>query len=607
MTQRSTPILGTFALSLAACMCCPPTADVHRAPPTIVPVDKQQIWVADDAILVARHAGSLSIMHDDTNAVWKPGEPLRLFGLPGETISFQVVVTAGPDAIRDATVDVPSLSGPVTLQNDEPADGVLFQPIERFVVHELQMERRSGGKTPGESLGWAANALPPDPSRGGTIADPLIPLSPARQIPPWANYPMRIAPGQHGVVWVDITLPTQDFPAGTYTATIDVRSHNNTLASIPIVLDVGPTPLPFAAVATMVYFEPNRAVLDRTGSPQAVNHFFQLMHRHHLSTVFPLTSAADVDSFQDALTGRIHTPEHGYRGPGEGRATDVVVLGAYGGYGDASSDKLPTILETLRALDALGIRDIPGTQDVFLYAIDEQCDSPVGPAWRKLLNESNAPLLASLRVGHTCSEPPEEQGVDVVMVLASAYKPIDRPSLDRHGKHVWIYNGVLPQTGSFLTDAWHNSLRANGWIQQKYGVERWFYWESTFWNDSNRGGLGPYDPLHTAETFHNAQGDHAMGDGVLVYPGKQSVQGFHSLEFDGVIPSIRLKQWRRGIQDAGYIQLARKVDPRATDEIVSGMIPSAFGKTRSGVPSWPTRGDAWTQARRALFEIICRK
>ena len=51
-----------------------------------------------------------------------------------------------------------------------------------------------------------------------------------------------------------------------------------------IELQVGPTPLPYAAAPTLVYYDPAE-ILQRTGSPAAVHHYLQLMHRHHLTTV----------------------------------------------------------------------------------------------------------------------------------------------------------------------------------------------------------------------------------------------------------------------------------------------------------------------------------
>src|SRR5690606_31082350 len=145
----------------------------------------------------------------------------------------------------------------------------------------------------------------------------------------------------------------------------------------------------------------------------------------------------------------------------------------------------------------------------------------------------------------------------------------------------------LPRTGSFLSDGWFISLRANGWIQAHHDIERWFYWESTFWNDDNRGGHGPYDPWATAETFHNDDDDHCNGDGVLVYPGKQK-RGL-DLGLEGVTPSMRLKQWRRGIQDAGYLKLAAARDEAAAQAIASRLVGEAFDADDSeGAPRFPT-------------------
>ncbi|HNS96088.1 MAG TPA: DUF4091 domain-containing protein [Polyangiaceae bacterium] len=599
MTYRWSALVGLLFLTLSCCK-KKGVEDVPLPPPA-KPIEKQLVWVVDDGERVARHAGALPWMAGENNAVWKPGQPIRLFGLPGETIAFQVVVTAASERIESVTVDLDELSGPVTIKNDSALPATSFRPIERFVVHELEVKRRSGGKVKGESLGWKASSMPEDPSRDRFIPDPLIPIEVA---PSWANYPMIVNPGEHRVVWIDITLPTTGLPAGSYRGSVEVRSSSAALASIPVDLEVGSVALPYAAVATMVYVEPDRGIASRMGSRKAVDHLFQLMHRHHLSTVFPITEPEDVQTYRLALTGELYTEKYGYHGPGMGKSASVIVLGAYGGYGDPSPTKLENIKKTLEALEGLGLRDEPLRRDIFLYAADEQCESPTGPGWRKLLKHNNNPLLRSLRVGHTCSESPTGQQVDLVMMIASAYDPSLVQQARSMGKHVWIYNGELPHTGTFLTDGWYASLRANAWIQQKYDIERWFYWESTFWTDGNRGGHGPYDPLLWSETFHNAQGDHCNGDGVLVYPGKQVVEGYRTLGFDGVLSSIRLKQWRRGISDAGYLQLVQKIDRETSDRIMTKMIPGALQQVSGGIPLWPREGAAWTEARRELFDKL---
>jgi hypothetical protein len=276
--------------------------------------------------------------------------------------------------------------------------------------------------------------------------------------------------------------------------------------------------------------------------------------------------------------------------------------------GEPDAKSLAKVEETIAELERLALRDVPGICDIFLYAIDEQCDSPRGRRWRQILDASSSQRLRQLRVGHTCSEPPETQAVDLVMMAAATYSTTHALRGRRAGKNVWIYNGSLPETGTFLTDAPTLSLTANGWIQATYGIERWFYWESTFWNDDNRGGHGIYDPYATAETFHNNGGDYCNGDGLLVYPGRQLQFPDHNLTTAETIPSIRLKQWRRGIQDAGYIELARRLDPTATDRIlhrvVRGALDAAHGSSQT---PWQDEADTFRQARKALFDIIAQR
>ena len=89
-----------------------------------------------------------------------------------------------------------------------------------------------------------------------------------------------------------------------------------------------------------------------------------------------------------------------------------------------------------------------------------------------------------------------------------------------------------------------------------------------------------------------------------MYPGKQVVEGYRTLGFDGVLSSIRLKQWRRGISDAGYLQLVQKIDRETSDRIMTKMIPGALQQVSGGIPLWPREGAAWTEARRELFDKL---
>ena len=344
-------------------------------------------------------------------------------------------------------------------------------------------------------------------------------------------------------------------------------------------------------------------VRDRVGAAGAELHYLQLVHRHHITPFFRVNSAAEVAERREQLSGELFTGARGYDGPGVGRGQDVIVLGTYGSLGDPGPASMAVVEQIVAALSSGGYLD----RDVFLYAIDETCESDRGPKWRALLDASTSADVEAVLVGHTCSDPPASQPVDLAIVFSSTFDPAQRDEARAAGKRVWVYNGMLPRAGSFLTDGDPMSLRANPWLQSMYGIERWFYWESTFWGDGNRGGLGPYDPWAKAETFHNQHGDHADGDGVLVYPGQQPGFDGESLGFAGVVPSFRIKQWRRGIQDAGYLQLARTVDRDAADRIAADLIGVGFSDAKTtGPPTWPRDGARWTEARRALFDLIER-
>ena len=82
----------------------------------------------------------------------------------------------------------------------------------------------------------------------------------------------------------------------------------------------------------------------------------------------------------------------------------------------------------------------------------------------------------------------------------------------------------------------------------------------------------------------------------------------------GPIASLRLKHWRRGIQDADYLTMAAAIDPNRVAEIVNEIIPSVLwelGVEEVNDPSyvltdisWSTDPDVWETARAELADII---
>jgi hypothetical protein len=352
----------------------------------------------------------------------------------------------------------------------------------------------------------------------------------------------------------------------------------------------------------MLYYE--RSELDRRigGGDAAEEQLWQLLRRHRLTPLHSATTVADVERQMAALDGTAFTKERGYDGPGAGAGDGVFALGAYGELGPPSAGGLGAVE---RIVGLLAARGVLAKTDVFVYAADEDCTSPFAAGWKALLSTSREPDVRRVRVAWTCGEDPDGQPADIP-IQQDTFDPRRAAVARVHGKEVWVYNGVRPFAATFLTDSEAASLRANGWIAAMFDVGRWFYWETTFWYDANKGGHGPYDPFATAETFHNADGDACMGDGVLLYPGKQIDVGLaHSVGFAGVLPSIRLKNWRRGIEDAGYYQLARAGDSAKANAIAKRLLPAVWREAHAGDPaSWSDVGKAWFDARMQLLALI---
>jgi hypothetical protein len=473
------------------------------------------------------------------------GEKIERHAPPQESQSIELFALRDEVVAFQVVVPGPADAATVEISAD-------FK-IDRFVEHFFSVGRSSTAGKPW-SLGWAKGAAPAHFT--GTYPDALIPVELA---PAWDPWPMRIPAGENGVVWVDVTVPP-DARAGHYSGNIVVRDGERQ-TKLPLTLDVLDATLPRKPVATLLFYDPGN--LAKRVGPGAERQLWQLFREHRVT---PLHAVNNREDLQRQLAD----------------LDDLVVFGVYGTLGDPTPAKAALVEELAQQL--------PAGVDAILYAEDEDCKSPRGAGWRALLKD--------VKVAWTCSEDPRRQPVDVPIVAAGEW--------DAANGRTWIYNGFRPATGALHTDAPATDLRTFGWIAAMAGIPRWFIWETTFWYDSNRGGHGPYDPFVTAETFHNQDGEAGMGDGVLVYPGRQlDLFREHSLGFEGVLPSIRLKNLRRGIEDAGYLQLARAADPAAANAVARKLFPRILAEARRGEPpAWPADSRAFLEARRALSQLI---
>jgi hypothetical protein len=207
--------------------------------------------------------------------------------------------------------------------------------------------------------------------------------------------------------------------------------------------------------------------------------------------------------------------------------------------------------------------------------------------------------------------------------------------VDHPTRKAFAYNGRRPYNGSFITEDDGVALRVTSWGQFKKNVNRWFYWSATDYDNFMYYNRNTEAEFYYTRLFSNAItfgrkyewgnltnirtrfefgvfGDHtANGDGVLIYPGKDEIYPDESYEIMGPIASLRLKLWRRGIQDIDYLTMAAAINETRVNEIVNNMIPSVLwelGSRGQGYlnadATWDSNPDIWEAARKELADII---
>ncbi len=328
------------------------------------------------------------------------------------------------------------------------------------------------------------------------------------------------------------------------------------------------------------------------------------------------------------MNGSLFTAAKGYDGPGVGVGNGVYSIGTYGGWnwkaeGQAGMWKHTDNWSNWFAANA------PSTE-YFLYLIDESSDYAQIEQWSQWINNNpgsgkKVMSLATIPVPSAAANTPSlDIPVSGMYVGDTAtWQNAANKYLGKSDKRFYMYNGGRPGQGSFMTEDDGVALRELAWGQYKKGIGRWFYWESSYYNNY-QGGMGETNVFKQAQTFGTNSGANSMlgqtgwnysnGDGVLFYPGTDKVYTAESYNVAGPIASLRLKYWRRGIQDADYLALASKINPTRVQEIMNSVVPKVlweYGVDSQSDPtykntaiSWSSNPDVWEAARKELAQII---
>ncbi|EGB14399.1 hypothetical protein DND132_1187 [Pseudodesulfovibrio mercurii] len=623
------------------------------------------VWVNNGEDKVVKDELRATNGRDVRNSVWD-GKVVHLFAARDEVIDFNAVIeSAGGEAgdVRVSMSDLVSDNGGRISSRKAEGDGVFDyrgRNIELFFVRYLKITGLSQlAYTPTyderhvpEKL-QLPYSLPKGKSKGRFADRPNAnKFYPDIAEPLEAVGAFSIPKGENQAVWVDIYVP-RDAEPGVYKGGLRIEERGGNPVELPVELEVLPLDLPDTYNArTMVWINCEDVYERFTGirwrdagvvTPEkreimdtAWYRYFQMAKRHriHLITdgmeLFYKEQFSRLDKVYD---GKLFTAEHAYEGPGYGMPSDVYSVGTYGGWGTLkrkwdrySKDSMWKNTDKVVKFFKKNYPDV----ECFLYLKDEPHGEKAYAEvekWARWVKENPGPGR-ELQTLCTVSLPRKQRympSVDIAFELwgqTDVYEKALAKLKAENGK-VMSYNGWRPSAGTFMIEDDGVALRVNGWIQFKHNIDRWFYWAGT--NYSNPSftkfrvnvfkeactfGRRKSEPHPKYGAWGNGYGN---GDGLLFYPGTDTVYPEESCNLLGPIASLRLKLWRRGLQDYEYLRMARAVDPEAVDALVRKMVPKSLwelGVTDKSDPtyvhggiSWSVNPDDWERARRELADI----
>ena len=656
---------GGVMLDSLKLRCAAIAAAIVAISPAIAIAEISAVWANDGADKVMQHelrAANGSV----TNSIWN-GNIVQLFGARNEIVSFNLVLESNQGA-RRVSVQFNELLGPggARIGSRQTSGDEIFsyvgRDIEVFYVRYLQVKglSRLGYDTYDERhipsklrRPFTVNANNRTISTGGWQDRPgADKYFPDIAVPIELHSSFDIAAQTNQSIWADIYIP-KTTPAGRYTGTVTVSVVGGKVIRVPVALQVEAFALPDTTTSkTMVPLDPydvaervagkrfpDRGTVEYVVAQQARDRYFLLARRHRITLVggeypdeAPGVVAPPSPTYIEKLRGSFFTAKNGYAGPGEGVGLDLFVVGPYGSAPWTREDR-SVVHRRMNEWEQYFQSNFPSV-DRFVYDVDEpnlEDAKTVSEINARLDNyKSNPGVGRNLKIFTTVHV---DQGVAQVprydimaQWLAVGQTSAVQQAVDQQrgrGGDVWQYNGKRIASGTYMTEDDGTSVRMIPWAQYKLGIGRQFYYLANYYNDYQTSGKqtnvfasartygidDKFDPIigRTGWNYSN-------GDGVLMYPARDRLFPNDSYGLTGAFASLRLKHWRRGIQDVEYLALAKAKDPVRTKAIVSRMVPKVYWEVgvedlsdptwKLGDISWPVSPGAWEAARRELADII---
>ena len=460
---------------------------------------------------------------------------IQLSAAQGEFEAFQIVVQAPSGTINDVNIVVSDL---------ESSDGsrITRDNIALFREHYIQLDRPSPSN-------WRAN-----PTRGkGLYADALIPF-----VDPDTGkdiegaeldaVPFSLKSGLNQPIWVDIFVPRDTVP-GKYRGTYTVESDRETVRG-KIDLNVWNFELPV---------EPS------------MNSFFDIWEDRGLEAQTLLLKHRLMPSQRIPYEDPVELQELGIKS---------VRLPFWSGanYQTCKMDPSPTVAEFESAA-----AKFPSNVLKYVFAVDE-IDKCVGlekplKQWSKNIHQAKLKHLAVMK-----PKPELYDSVDIWVVnprmFAEAKKEI--AEVRQQGDDIWFYTGY----STSYSPLWHldsapiNWRIPQGWIAQSLDLKGVLLSRVDTWTR---------EPWKKVPIYEQGKKDYP-GVEMLIYPGDE-------VGLDRVVPSIRLKRLREGMEDYEYTQILKNLGHYDWAMNVVRRVGKNWG-------NWTKDPDTLYKARRKLGDKI---
>jgi hypothetical protein len=435
---------------------------------------------------------------------------IQLYAARGEYESFQIGIISPKDGLTNVNISTSDLSGP----NNQV---ISKQNITLYREHYIRVNHSSPkgmiSSNPPLGTGWYADGLIPfvHPETQADLTGAKLDA-----------VPFNLSAGSNQPIWVDVFVP-RDTQPGQYRGTFTVTSNQGNITG-EILLKVWNFQLPLkpSLNSGFSFYE----IKSKSAMVEMLKH--KLMP---VANINPADQRQLIDLW--------------------GLRSFRLPFWSGADYTNCKMKPAPSI-EDIKSAAA------KHESDLFQYVryADEidKCPNLIAPMKEWARNIHKAGLATAIAMTPTPELYDDGSGigrsaVDIWIVKASDYDQAPKRVSEvlQKGDKVWFYTALAPAVDDYspkwLIDFAPINFRIpHGFINQSLGLTGVLYWRVDSWTG---------DPWNDEQTLFQG-GHYYPGEGMLFYPGEK-------VGVKGVVPSMRLKWLRDGVEDYEYIEILKSL------------------------------------------------